>query len=120
MTDRLREAVASLAAHRRAKAEAQPDLFSAIASVVEHAGNAWRVATLDAIVTVAQRKPVLTVEDLDGLVPPTVDLRALGGMMLEAQRHGYIRKAGWVTSGRERHGRPVREWVSLIFRDGAA
>ena len=120
MTDRLRDTVAALDDYRKAKKAAPPDLFATIAAVTEAAGTVWKLEVIEAIVTVAKRRPTLTVEDLDGLVPPTIDLRALGGVMLEAQRRGYIRKGGWTTSGRERHGRPVREWHSLIYRDGAA
>lgn len=120
MTRRLQEAADELAAFRERKGDTTdaPSLFDTIAAVIESAGEVWKLEVLEAIVAVAKRKPTLTVEDLDGLVPPTIDLRALGGVMLEAQRRGYIRKGQWVTSGRERHGRPVRQWISLIHRGG--
>ena len=74
--------------------------------VAEHAGTVWTPRRSKRS-PVALSHPELTVEDLDGLIPPTYDLRARGGVMLEVQRRGYIRKLGWVGSGRERHGRPV-------------
>ncbi len=117
MNRRLHEAVAELDEYRARQAEAQPDLFSVIQAVTEAAGTVWTLEVLEAIVTTAKRKPVLTVEDVSPLCPPTIDMRALGGVMLEAQRRGYITKGGWVTSGRERHGRPVRQWHSRIYRD---
>jgi hypothetical protein len=117
---RLQDAADELAAYRAQRSQAEPDLFSVIESVTRAAGDVWRLEVLEAIVTVAKRKAVLTVEDITPHAPPTIDLRAIGGVMLEAQRRGYITKGGWVTSGRERHGRPVREWASRIYQGGDA
>lgn len=120
MTRRLDDAVTALSAYRESKAPQQDDLFSTIQAVTRAAGTVWTLEVLEAIVETAKRKPVLTVEDVSPLCPPTIDMRALGGVMLEAQRRGYITKGGWVTSGRERHGRPIRAWHSRIYRGGDA
>jgi hypothetical protein len=56
-----------------------------------------------------------TVEDIAPLVQATYDLRALGGIMLQAKRHGWIEAAGYVNSGRARHGKPIRCWRSRLF-----
>jgi hypothetical protein len=121
MSRRLQAAADELAAFRAKRDQTEPDLFSTIEAVVEAAGDVWRLEVLEAIVTIAKRKSVLTVEDITPLAPPTLDMRAIGGVLLDAQRRGYITKGGWVTSGRERHGRPVREWHSRVYRgDDAA
>ncbi len=121
-SDRLRQAVTELDAYRETARESRdvsPDLFSQIAAVAEHAGTVWTMQTLEAIRQVALTHAELTVEDLDGLIPPTYDLRAVGAVMLEASRRGYIRKLGWVGSGAKRHGRPLRLWASLIYEGGS-
>jgi hypothetical protein len=117
-SDRLRETVTELDAYRRMSNRSDtppPDLFSQIVAVAENAGTVWTVQTLEAIRQVALTHSEFTVEDLDGLIPATYDLRAVGGVMLEAARRGYCRKLGWVGSGSKRHGRPLRLWASLIY-----
>jgi hypothetical protein len=85
-SDRLRDAVTELDAYRaHSGATEGPDLFSQIAAVTENASTVWTVQTLEAIRQVALTHAEFTVEDLDGLLPPTYDLRAVGGVMLEAR-----------------------------------
>jgi hypothetical protein len=105
-SDRLRDAVTELDAYcgRYPGSDREPDLFSQIAAVTENAGSVWTLECLEAIRQVALRHREFTVEDLDGLIPPTYDLRAVGGVMLEAARRGYCRKLGWVGSGAKPHG----------------
>lgn len=84
MNRRLRDAVTELDTYRASKAQAPPDLFSVIQAVTENAGEVWRLESLEAVRQVALRRRVLTVEHVAPLVPPTIDLRALGGVMLFA------------------------------------
>jgi len=114
-SDRLRQAVTELDAFRKRAEPATPDLFSAIATVVGHAGEVWRAEALRAVQEIATRHAEFTVEDVSPLVGATYDRRALAGILLEAQRAGWCRPISRVGSGRERHGRPVRLWASLIY-----
>jgi hypothetical protein len=120
MTRRLHDAVAELDAYRSRQAEAQPDLFSVIQAVAEAAGDVWRAEALEAVVQTAKRKAVFTVADLDGLLPPTIDGRAIGAVLLEAAKRGYIERGDWISGGSARHARPVRQWRSLIVERGEA
>src|SRR5262245_17307355 len=116
MSRRLDDTVAAFADYRAKKAEEPPDLFSVLDESLEHAGDAWTVAALTAIRNAAQRHAELTVEDID--FPPSHDMRVVGAAMLEAKRQGVLRPLGWVGSGRDRHGRPIRLWASLVYRAG--
>lgn len=115
-SDRLREAVETFAQFRAAQREPAPDLFSQISTAVQNAGEIWRAEELRAVEEIAHRHTEFTVEDVSPLVGPTYDGRALGGILLEAERRGICHKLGWVGSGRERHGRPVGLWASRIYR----
>lgn len=116
MNGRLRDAVAALDDYRADKAQQQPDLFTILEQVVETAGEVYRQETLQAIYELAQRRPTFTVEHVQPLAAPCHDRRAIGGLLVEANKRGWINKGGWVSSGAERHGRPVREWHSLLYR----
>jgi hypothetical protein len=58
------------------------------------AGDVWRLEVLEAIVVSAKREPIVTVEDITPLAPPTLDLQAIGVVMLEAQRPGLHPRMG--------------------------
>lgn len=118
---RLREAQAAIASYRAQQAAQpdQPDLFStlaAIESVAEHAGDEWRTAALEVVQRVARSRPTLTIEDVAPLVPDTPDRRALGYVMLAAKTSGWLEALGYVNSGAERHGKPIRLWRSRLHQ----
>lgn len=117
MTDRLRDAVASLGAYRTTKNNPpQPDLFSAIQSLADHAGEVLRQELLQTLYEIAQRHATFDVTHLDGLLPPMVDRRLVGWLLKEGQRRGWMTSTGYVSGGASRHGRPVVRWHSNIYR----
>jgi hypothetical protein len=124
---RLNEALAALdAARARQEVGRELDLFGppadlapvarAIESVTEHAGPEWRYEALAVVERAARAQSELTVEDIAPHVPPTIDRRALGGVMVEAKRRGWLEPLGYVSSGAERHHKPIRLWRSRIHR----
>jgi hypothetical protein len=114
---RLHDAAAALDDYRRERDAAEPDLFSALASVAEHEGHRWRDQALDLLHVIASTKATFTVEDLDDHLPPTLDRRAVGWVLRQGAKNGWMRADGYVNGGRSRHGRPVVRWVSLIGGD---
>ncbi len=54
------------------------------------------------------------VEDLDQHLPPTVDRRAVGWVLRQGARNGWMHATGYVNGGPSRHGRPVVLWQSDI------
>jgi hypothetical protein len=128
---RLAEALSALEAARATSEPARElDLFGpvadvdpimrAIASVADHAGEAWRAQALAIVERVARALPELTIEDVAPHVELTVDRRALGAVMIEAKRRGWIVPEGYVTSNAERHHKPIRLWRSRLHRAEAA
>jgi hypothetical protein len=116
MTRRLADAVAALDAHRAERDQADPDLFSAIESVADHAGDEWRDRALDLVHHLALTRDTFTVCHLDPFLPATVDKRAVGWVLRRGARNGWYEAAGYETGDRARHGRPVVRWRSRIFR----
>jgi hypothetical protein len=115
MSGRLSEAAGALEDYRRSKQVEQPDLFSAIESVAEHAGGEWRDHALEVVRNVACSRELFTVEDVAPLVGATIDRRALGAVMLTAKRRGWIQPEGYVNAGAERHAKPIRQWRSQLY-----
>src|SRR5262245_29553274 len=87
---RLRDARAALDGFRQKRVVRQPDLFSAIESVADHAGAPWQEHALAVVERVARERAELTVEDISPHVEPTIDMRALGAIMLTAKRRGWL------------------------------
>ena len=117
MSGRLNDAVRELAPFREAKAAAQPDLFSVIEQVTANAGEVWRLDALNALQELARTRPTLTIEHLSPLCGATHDRRALGGILTEGKRRGWIENGGLVYAGAERHGRPIVQWHSRLYQE---
>src|SRR4051812_42164882 len=102
-SDRVRDAVAELDAHRhRVHDLAQtPDLFTALESVLDHAGDEWKDQALENIRRAAIAHRELTIDDIE--FPPTIDNRARGSVMLLAARKKWIKNIGYVGGGAGRH-----------------
>lgn len=121
MSDRLREAREACDQARRERESYGdvPDLFSAWEQPAAPP-DGWIDAALEVVRRAARASPTLTIEDVRPDVPPTVDYRALGALMTRAARCGWIKADGWVSGNAEqRHGRPIRLWVSRIYREAA-
>jgi hypothetical protein len=127
MSGRLHDAADELAryrAKRQPPEREQPDLWSvvsaAVESVADHAGQVWRQEALEAVYETAKRLAYFTVMNLDGLIPATLDKRAVGWVLREGAKRGWYEADGYETGDRTRHGRPVVRWRSLIYRGDAA
>jgi hypothetical protein len=116
VSDRLRETRQYLADQReRRRVETVPNLLDRDTwQSPASATTEWRAAMLEQIRHVAQGRPSFTVEDLR--IPPTVDKRAVGAVLLTASRRGWIVSDGYVTGGPTRHGRPVTVWHSKVYQ----
>jgi hypothetical protein len=125
MSTRLREAAGALDDARRVRAvvppPAAPDLFGAADDWTRSASahTEWTDQALDVVHATACRLPHLTVEDILPQLAPTVDRRAVGGIMRRAARLGWLESAGWADGGATRHGRPITRWRSLVHQDAA-
>jgi hypothetical protein len=110
MSDRLRQAVAALeharAGVREQSSPQEPDLFSQLESVADHAGDEWRDRALDLVHWLALTRDTFTVEDLDEQLPATVDKRAVGWVLRRGARLGWYHAVGHANGGPSRHGRP--------------
>jgi hypothetical protein len=125
MSDRLRQAVAALEHSRTGAAgngssPQEPDLFSQLESVADHAGAQWRDRAQDLVHWIAMTRQTFTVCDLDPYLPPTADRRAVGWVLRRGARNGWYAAIGYESGGPSRHGRPVVVWRSLINRGTAA
>jgi hypothetical protein len=47
----------------------------------------------------------------------THDLRAIGGLIREAARRGWIAQSGRYAKNKNRHGSPCPIWKSLLYQD---
>lgn len=124
MSDRLRETRVYIEQLRRERAEAKaarsPDLFSAPAwTEPTSPPPGWREHALELVRQLAVERETFTVEHLRPLVGPTPDFRALGAVLTAASKRHWIRAGAWVQGGRERHGRPIREWISYLYEEAA-
>jgi hypothetical protein len=77
----------------------------------------WVEAALDAVKYVAETAREFTSDDLWDHITQPREPRALGAVMRNAQKLGYIKATDrWTPSERvECHGRPVRVWASLLI-----
>jgi hypothetical protein len=97
---------------------------NAVTRVGAHADPDWVEQTLDVIYCLAVSHDEITTDDIwqtVGEVAATHEPRALGSVMRQAARLGYVRATDRYTpSARPAcHARPVRVWASLI-RPGVA
>jgi hypothetical protein len=107
MSDRLTQAVAPFDHYRRQRDKATPDLFSALESVADHAGDEWRDKALDVVRYLALTRDAFTVEHPDPHPPPTIDKRVVGWVMRRGARLGWYYPVGYENGGPSRHRRPV-------------
>lgn len=106
--------------HARERAGRGPDLFTAPRPAAQDpwpslsTSALWREAALEEVRRVAGRTDTFTVADLD--VPDHAqDARAVGNVLLEAARRGWIEATDrYASGGAARHGRPVRVWRSKL------
>ena len=96
----------------------------AVTRVGDHADVEWVAHILDVIYCLAVARDTMTTDDIwetVGEVAATHEPRALGAVMRQAARLGYVKASDTYTpSARPAcHARPVRVWASLI-RPGAA
>lgn len=109
---------------------AQLDLLAALAAlaardesmarVEQHADDVWKREALAAVVRVARERGRFTTDDvwqaLDGVEAGTHEPRAMGAVMRQAARQGWVRATdGYVRSSRVAcHARPLRVWESAL------
>jgi hypothetical protein len=91
----------------------------AVERVWRHASTEWKVKAWAILLLVASRLETFTANDLwEAGLPEARDNRALGPLLLQAVREGYIeptnetRKSTRIVA----HQRPMAVWRSLIWR----
>ncbi len=104
--------------HDKLCAKAATD--EAVARVEEHADPEWKVRALDAINTCALSFPHFTTDAVWALLdggPETHERRALGAVMRDAARRGWIESTERTEQAARvvAHQRPQRVWHSLIY-----
>ncbi len=92
----------------------------AIERVEEHADPEWKAHALDAIESCARSFPTFTTDAVWALLdggPETHEPRALGAVMREAARRGWVESTDRTeqTARVHAHQRPARVWHSLIY-----
>ena len=86
----------------------------------DNADEAWKAAALTAAYTAAKEMPYLITDDVVKRIPDTVrthEMRAMGRVMLNAAKAGWIIKAdtpGLPSSRPSLHHSPRTVWRSLI------
>lgn len=95
-----------------------------MARVDAAANEAWKRASVIALVESAIALRELTSDDVKDRTPSTVwthDERGLGPIMVTAARDGWIEKTERFVPSRytSRHVAPIRVWKSLLFRGDA-
>lgn len=100
-----------------------PDSFDYLGQVRRAANPAWAAWWLEATARVARATPYFTTDQIERLRqkergPSTHENRAIGPLMLEAERLGFCEKTqDWIESRqRINHHRPMRVWRSKIYR----
>jgi hypothetical protein len=86
------------------------------ASHAERVAPGWREQALDAVRLHATRHERFLAEHVALPVPSTADRRAMGAIMPEAARRGWIKRDGFALDS---YGSPKSSWRSLIV-GGAA
>lgn len=90
-------------------------------SHVEIRSAAWRAVAMEYLVHYARHHSRMTSEDLWGVlwdagIGAPEEPRAMGPVMLKAVALDYLKPLGYVPGRRvAAHGRPVREYLSLIY-----
>lgn len=88
----------------------------------DHAAPEWRDEAYAAVIRTARTLAEFTSDEVwtVGDLPQTRENRALGPVILRAQRAGVIEDTGRIrrTKQVKSHGSPARVWRSLIFDDG--
>jgi hypothetical protein len=113
MSDRLREAVAALDGVRAERAQRAPSLLDRESwEAPTSLADEDKAAALEVVRQAAVTRATFTVADLAW--PPVYDARSRGAALRTAARNGWISAAGYVTSGADRHGRPIVRWVSRL------
>ena len=95
---------------------------AAIATVEEH-NEPWVARAVKYVKQVALAQRFLTTDDVWPLIPSGDEElgheRAMGAVMRQAQREGYIQSTGRTTPCHcGRHRMPIRTWESRIYEGG--
>jgi hypothetical protein len=91
--------------------EGRAQADSAIAAVTKNAGEDWKEYALGVVQRVALELPQFTTQDVTVLLAyKPHDLRAMGGVMREAQRRKLIEWTGGFKAHTARHMTPARLW----------
>jgi hypothetical protein len=93
----------------------------------ERAANpVWTRAAMEATLEAAKILPKLTTDDVLLMIDPSVsthEMRALGPVMQNAAREGWIEKAQTLpvncATRPSNHSRPLQVWRSLVYRGDA-
>lgn len=90
----------------------------AVARSFEHANDPWKLYALHCVSVVAKRMEEFTVNDVRPLVDlspyKTQDNRAMGGVIKEAVRRGWIESTKQVQVSKVGHGSNMTIWRSRI------
>lgn len=88
----------------------------ALHRVDANAPDDWKTAAMEAIHRIAKYGHEFTTDDIWAMVQHPPEPRALGAMMVKAQRAGWIRPTDRVRNSIrvECHARPVRIWVGCL------
>ena len=93
----------------------------AVTQVADHADQTWMATALAIVDGLSQTRSEITTDDvwevLDDLDTETHDNRAMGAVMIEAGRSGWLHRTDTTTLSRRaiNHRRPVRVWRSLRY-----
>ena len=80
---------------------------------------AWKAEALAAVREHARRNEVFLSEHVAVPIPSGCDRRAIGHVMKEAERLGYVRADGYAPAVSS-NGSPKCRWRSLVYEGGAA
>lgn len=89
------------------------------------ANEEWCATALQAVLLVARRRVVFTTDDvwacLSAVNAAPSDNRALGAVMREAAKRGYITNTGRTAKSKSvvNHARPLAVWESIVYGVGA-
>ncbi len=101
-----------------------PHSLQHIKAAKEHANPKWVEAALKAVKKIAKKKETLTTTDvlneLDKLEVKTHSLKAIGPVMIEAKRLGWIESDGFVRMSRGRTRGITVVWRSKIHTKAKA
>lgn len=92
----------------------------AMTRVEDHADNAWKDEAMRVVKRLAMNNAYITTDDVWRVMSQstntTHDPRAMGPIMRNAARLGWIERAGWSqqSTRKECHARPIAVWRSLL------